>query len=226
MLQTRWLGRVWYNDAQAVQRALFANTSEQYFLLLEHPSVYTLGVRTDLKNILVDPVIVGAQLVRADRGGDVTFHGPGQLVGYPILNVPDEADRTPKYVHRLEKLIIDVLAELGLVNAGRLDGYPGVWVDPRGENPRKICAIGVKITRNRSMHGFALNVKTDMSMFSHIVPCGIADKPVTSLENEGISVSMEEVVDAFVSLGAFFTITSIPAAFAASSVSPAKATSG
>ncbi|MDA8080059.1 MAG: lipoyl synthase [Actinomycetota bacterium] len=202
MLQTRWLGRVWYNDAQAVQRALFANTLEQYFLLLEHPSVYTLGVRADLKNILVDPVNVGAEMIRADRGGDVTYHGPGQLVGYPILNVPDEADRTPKYVYRLEKLIIDVLAELGLVNAGRLDGYPGVWVDPRGDNPRKICAIGVKITRNRSMHGFALNVKTDLSMFSHIVPCGIADKPVTSLENEGISVSMEEVVDAFVRLGA------------------------
>ncbi len=202
MLQTRWLGRVWYNDAQALQRALFANTSEQYFLLLEHPSVYTLGVRTDLKNILVDPITVGAEMIRADRGGDVTFHGPGQLVGYPILNVPDEADRTPKYVHRLEKLIIDVLAELGLENAGRLDGYPGVWVDPQGENPRKICAIGVKITRNRSMHGFALNVNTDLSMFSHIVPCGIADKPVTSLETEGISVSMEDVVDAFVRLGA------------------------
>ncbi len=195
MLQTRWLGRVWYKDAQALQRALFATTNEQYLLLLEHPSVYTLGVRTDMKNILVDPSSVGAEMIRADRGGDVTFHGPGQLVGYPILNVPDEADRTPKYVNRLEQVIIDVLGQLGLQNAGRLAGYPGVWVDPEGSNPRKICAIGVKITRNRSMHGFALNVKTDLSMFGHIVPCGITDKPVTSLENEGIAVSMEEVVD-------------------------------
>ncbi len=202
MLQTRWLGRVSYSDAQALQRALFANTSEQYLLLLEHPSVYTLGVRTDIKNILVDPATVGAEMVRADRGGDVTYHGPGQLVGYPILNVPDEADRTPKYVHRLERLIVDVLAEFGLNNAGRLDGYPGVWIDPEGSSPRKICAIGVKITRNRSMHGFALNVKTDLSMFTHIIPCGIPDKPVTSLEREGVDVPIQEVVEAFARHGA------------------------
>lgn len=202
MLQTRWLGRVWYSDAQALQRALFANTSEQYLLLLEHPSVYTLGVRTDLNNILVDPATIGAEMVRADRGGDVTYHGPGQLVGYPILNVPDEADRTPKYVHRLEQLIVDVLAEFGLKNAGILDGYPGVWIDPEGSSPRKICAIGVKINRNRSMHGFALNVKTDLSMFTHIVPCGIPDKPVTSLEREGVDVPMQEVVEAFARHGA------------------------
>ncbi|TAN24110.1 MAG: lipoyl synthase [Actinomycetota bacterium] len=200
MLQTRWLGRVWYKDAQALQRALFASKAEQYLLLLEHPSVYTLGVRTDLKNILIDPASVGAEMIRTDRGGDVTFHGPGQLVGYPILNIRDEVDRTPKYVHRLEQVIIDVLGELGLDNAGRLEGYPGVWVDPKGANPRKICAIGVKITRNRSMHGFALNVNTDLSMFGHIIPCGIADKPVTSLEKEGSSVSMEDVVEKFAQL--------------------------
>lgn len=200
MLQTRWLGRVWYRDAQAVQHALFSNTSEQYLLLLEHSNVYTLGVRTDLNNILVDPASVGAEMIRADRGGDVTFHGPGQLVGYPILNVPDEVDRTPKFVRKLEQLIIDALGELGLTNVGRLEGYPGVWVEPYGKNPRKICAIGVKITRNRSMHGFALNVKTDLSMFSHIVPCGIPDKPVTSLENEGIDVSMRDVVETIVNL--------------------------
>ena len=202
MLHTRWLGRVRYSDAQVLQKALFSNTTEEYFLLLEHYNVYTLGVRTDLNNILVDPASVGAEMIRADRGGDVTFHGPGQLVGYPILNVPDEPDRTPKFVFRLEQLIIDVLVELGLTNVGRLQGYPGVWVDPIGENPRKICAIGVKISRNRSMHGFALNVRTDLSMFGHIIPCGIADKPVTSLLNEGIDVSMQEVVDLFVKAGA------------------------
>lgn len=202
MLQTRWLGRVRYTDAQELQKAIFNNTSAQYFLLLEHPSVYTLGVRTDLNNILVDPLSVGAEMVRADRGGDVTFHGPGQLVGYPILNVADEPERTPKFVFRLEQLVIDVLGSLGLNNAGRLSGYPGVWVDPLGENPRKICAIGVKISRNRSMHGFALNIKTDLSMFEHIIPCGIADKPVTSLENEGIDVSMKEMVELFSRIGA------------------------
>lgn len=202
MLLTRWLGRVRYTDAQQLQKALFANTNEQYFLLLEHNHVYTLGVRTDLNNILVDPAKVGAEMIRADRGGDVTYHGPGQLVGYPILNVPDEPDRTPKFVFKIEQLVIDVLGELGLENVGRLQGYPGVWVDPLGGNPRKICAIGVKITRNRSMHGFALNVKTDLSMFSHIVPCGIPDKPVTSLLQEGIDVPMRKVVDLFVKLGA------------------------
>lgn len=202
MLQTRWLGRVRYTDAQALQRSLFANTSEQYMLLLEHPNVYTLGVRTDPHNILVDPSEVGAESIRADRGGDVTFHGPGQLVGYPILNVPDEPERTPKFVRRIEDLVIEVLAEMGLKNTGRLDGYPGVWVDPSSSDPRKICAIGVRITKNRSMHGFALNVSTDLSMFSHIIPCGIADKAVTSIEKEGIDVSMGDVVEAFVRLGA------------------------
>lgn len=202
MLQTRWLGRVRYSDAQELQKAIFNYTSEQYLLLLEHPNVYTLGVRTDPNNILVEPSSVGAEMIRTDRGGDVTFHGPGQLVGYPILNVVDEPDRTPKYVFRLEQLVIDVLDSLGLDNVGRLPGYPGVWVDPLGENPRKICAIGVKITRNRSMHGFALNVKTDLSMFRHIIPCGIVDKSVTSLENEGISVSLKEVVERFSRMGA------------------------
>ncbi len=202
MLQSRWLGRVRYSDAQALQRALFANTSEQYLLLLEHPKIYTLGVRTDLKNILVAPASVGAEMTRTDRGGDVTYHGPGQLVGYPILNVPDEVNRTPKHVYKIEQLVIDVLGELGLEGAGRLEGYPGVWVGAEGPDPRKICAIGVRISRNRSMHGFALNVKTDLSMFGHIVPCGISDKPVTSLQREGIEVPMETVVDTFARLGA------------------------
>lgn len=204
MLQTRWLGRVSYRDSQALQKGLFELTKEEYLLLLEHPHVYTLGVRTDMDNILVDPVSVGAEMVRADRGGDVTYHGPGQLVGYPILNVKDEVDRTPKFVHRLESLVIAALKELGLGDAGILEGYPGVWVDPNGSNPRKICAIGVKITRNRSMHGFALNVDTDLAMFSHIVPCGIADKPVTSLKNEGIDASMDKVVEVFARLGASY----------------------
>jgi lipoic acid synthetase len=152
--------------------------------------------------VLVDPAEVGAQLVRTDRGGDVTYHGPGQLVGYPILDVPGKrgggmAD-TVAYVTEVEQLVIDVLADVGLSGAGRLPGYPGVWVDPAGPAPRKIAAIGVRLSRGRSMHGFALNVAPDMTYFSHIVPCGIEGKAVTSLAIEGIDVSMRDVVDATV----------------------------
>jgi len=207
-LRVRWLGRVRYRDAWAVQRALHAGglaTSgpDDHLLLLEHPHVYTLGVRADLRHVLVPPAEVGAELVRADRGGDVTYHGPGQLVGYPIVSLPGKhsATRTGMadtvaYVRSVEQLVIDVLADLGLRNAGRLDRYPGVWIDPDSDDPRKICAIGVKLVRGRSMHGFALNVHPDMAFFGHIVPCGIPDKRVTSLAEEGIDATMAQVVDA------------------------------
>ena len=195
MLRVRWLGKVRYQDALALQRGLFAHSPDDHLLLLEHPHVYTLGVRADLGNVLVPPASVGAELVRADRGGDVTYHGPGQLVGYPILTVPGKrgggmAD-TVAYVRSVEQLVIDALADVGLPGAGRLDDYPGVWIDDR-----KIAAIGVKLTRGRSMHGFALNVDPDLGMFDHIVPCGIRDKRVTSLRTEGIDATMRDVVDA------------------------------
>jgi lipoic acid synthetase len=198
VLRVRWLGRVPYREAHALQRALFEHGSEDHLLLLEHPHVYTLGVRAKPEHVLVPPASVGADLVHTDRGGDVTYHGPGQLVGYPILTVPVGPDATPRYVQGVEQVVIDALADVGLPRAGRLPGYPGVWVDPGGENPRKICAIGVRLTRGRSMHGFALNVDPDLSYFSHIVPCGIADKPVTSLRAEGLETTMAEVVDAVV----------------------------
>jgi lipoic acid synthetase len=198
-LRVRWLGPVPYDDAHALQHGLFP-ADDDWLLLLEHPHVYTLGVRADLANLLVPPADVGADLVRADRGGDVTYHGPGQLVGYPILSVPGKrgggmAD-TAAYVHGVEQVVIDALADLGLPGTGRLDRFPGVWVDADGEAPRKIAAVGVRLTRGRSMHGFALNVSPDMTYFEHIVPCGIADKAVTSLAAEGIEVTMREVVDA------------------------------
>src|SRR3954447_15545798 len=197
MLRVRWLGRVHYRDALALQHGLFASSPDDHLLLLEHPHVYTLGVRTDMKNLLVPPAEVGAELVRADRGGDVTYHGPGQLVGYPILTVPGKrgggmAD-TVAYVRAVEQLLIDTLADLGLPGAGRLDGYPGVWIDDR-----KIAAIGVKLSRGRTMHGFALNVDPDMTFFDHIIPCGITDKKVTSLAREGVAADMRTVVDAIV----------------------------
>ena len=189
--RVRWLGRVPFGDAHAVQRALRLRSVDDYLLLLEHPHVYTMGVRGRPEHVLVPPADVGAELVRTDRGGDVTYHGPGQLVGYPILSLPVTPGSTPAYVHTLEQVAIDALADLGLPRAARLDGYPGVWTDGR-----KICAIGVRLSRGRSMHGFALNVDPDLSMFGHIVPCGIADKGVTSLAAEGVRVPMREVVEA------------------------------
>jgi lipoic acid synthetase len=197
-LRVRWLGRVRYADALGLQRGLWADGSDDWLLLLEHPGVYTMGVRASSEHILVDPAAVGAELVASDRGGDVTYHGPGQLVGYPILSVPTAPGSVPCHVHRIEQLIIDALADVGLPGAGRLEGYPGVWVDPSGPQPRKICAVGVRVSKGRSMHGFALNVDPDMSMFDHIVPCGIADKGVTSLAAEGLGAGMREVVDAVV----------------------------
>jgi lipoic acid synthetase len=201
-LRVRWLGRVPYREAWVLQRSLHARSPDDHMLLLEHPHVYTLGVRADMRHVLVPPGEVGADLVRTDRGGDVTYHGPGQLVGYPIVSLPAKrgsgehglAD-TVAYVRSVEQLLIDALADVGLPNAGRLREYPGVWVDPDGDDPRKIAAIGVRLTRGRSMHGFALNVAPDMAYWGHIVPCGIPDKRVTSLADEGVDVGLRAVTD-------------------------------
>ncbi len=198
-LHVRWLGVVPYPDGHVLQRGLFEHGDDNHLLLLEHPHVYTLGVRADPAHVLVDPATVGADLVEADRGGDVTYHGPGQLVGYPVLSVPGKrgggmAD-TVAYVRSVEQLLIDASDELGLPGTGRVPGLPGVWVDPDSDEPRKLAAIGVRLSRGRSMHGFALNVAPDLSMFDHIVPCGIEGRAATSLAAEGCEVSMREVVD-------------------------------
>ncbi|MEY2398315.1 MAG: lipoyl synthase [Actinomycetota bacterium] len=194
-LRVRWLGRVPYEESLALMRATWEHAPDNALLLVEHPPTYTLGARTDPANILVAPASVGAAQVRADRGGDVTFHGPGQLVGYPVLNVAMGTDAIPNHVHAIEQLVIDALGDVGLAGVSRFDGYPGVWVDVDGA-PRKIAAIGVRVSRGRSMHGFALNVSTDLSWFDNIVPCGIADYAVTSIANEGVDVSMRQVADA------------------------------
>jgi lipoic acid synthetase len=202
-LHVRWLGRVPYDEAFAVQDALFRHGTHNHLLLLEHRHVFTYGSRSDVSaNVLVDPASVGAELIAVNRGGDVTYHGPGQLVGYPVLSLQPKhggtsgpAD-TVAHVRNVEQLIIDALGELGVVGAGRLHDYPGVWLQPDSDNPRKICAIGIRVSRGRSMHGFALNVTTDLRyMREYIVPCGIADRPVTSLAEEGIDATMAEVVD-------------------------------
>jgi lipoic acid synthetase len=195
-LRVRWLGRVPYAEADALQRALLERAADDYLLLLEHPHVYTLGKRAGAGHVLVPPASVGAELVRADRGGDVTYHGPGQLVGYPIITLPEwragQRD-VVAYVRRLEAVLIAALADLD-IEATRDEDYTGVWVD--GE---KIAAIGVRIARGRTRHGFALNVDPDLSMFRHIVPCGIADKGVTSLAHHlATPPSMKRVVDTVV----------------------------
>ena len=158
----------------------------------------TLGRRGRRGHLLVDVEALGAEVVETDRGGEVTYHGPGQLVGYPILTVAGKrgggmAD-TAAYVGGLEQVLIDVLAGLGL-DAGRVERHPGVWVDPSGLRPRKIAAIGVRLTRARSMHGFALNVDPDLGWFGRIVPCGVAGMAVTSLAAEGVEASVAEVAD-------------------------------
>ena len=196
MLRVRWLGRVAYGEALALQTAIFEHSQEQYLLLQEHPHVFTYGPRADLANNLkCDPASVGADFVAVKRGGDITYHGPGQVVGYPILNV-DNRLGAADHVHQVEQLVIDALQELGVPGAGRLTGYAGVWLDPDSDQARKICAIGVRLSQGRTMHGFALNVDPDMDyMRQHIVPCGIGELPVTSLREEGFDTDLPQVVD-------------------------------
>jgi len=204
VLRIRWLGRTNYNDAHPLQQGLF-EASDDWLLLCEHDHVYTLGRRTDPANLLDGVATSGAEVVHADRGGDVTYHGPGQLVGYPIRTLPARAGGaidTPAWVADVEQVVIDAVASLGLTDVGRLPGCPGVWVAPQSDNPRKLAAIGVRISRGRSMHGFALNVAPDMDMFANIVPCGIAHRPVTSLAAEGLEVTMREVTDAVAEVAA------------------------
>lgn len=177
------LGLVSFQSAWELQRRLVelraAGEIPDTLLLLEHPHSYTLGRTADESNIRASPTDlaqIGAEVFRIDRGGDVTYHGPGQLVGYPIMFIEDRRNLL-QYIRKLEEVIIRALAGFG-IDSGRIDGLSGVWV---GEE--KIAAIGVKIGRVTS-HGFALNVSTDMTYFRHIVPCGIRDKGVTSIRCE------------------------------------------
>lgn len=170
--------------------------TEHYLLFVEHPPVYTLGKSGSLSNVLIDETgraERGVQFFHTNRGGDITFHGPGQVVGYPILDLEKFETDIGKYLRNIEEVIIRTLAKYG-IEAGRSTGETGVWIDAgtRGRE-RKICAIGVRSSRWITMHGFALNVNTDLSHFNFIIPCGIQDKQVTSIEKElGRTVDMEE----------------------------------
>ena len=202
-MDVRRLGRIGYEDALALQKALVEQRKRgeipDTLLLLEHPDVITLGVKTrnDLSHVLETPEALAAKgvgLFETGRGGDVTYHGPGQLVGYPIFDLkPDRCD-VHRYVRDLEEVLIRAVAGFG-VDARRVAGLTGIWVGPQASEA-KLAAIGVRISRWVTSHGFALNVNTDLSRFGLIVPCGIADKGVTSLERLlGRSVPMAEVED-------------------------------
>ncbi len=206
-LEIRRLGLVKYDEALEMQQQLVeerkADRIPDQLLLLEHPPVITLGVKTrdDRSHVLATPETLareGVQLFESGRGGDVTFHGPGQLVGYPILDLrPDRLD-VHRYVRDLEEVMIRIAASFG-VTAARQPGWTGAWVDVGGGRHEKIAAIGVRIARWITSHGFAFNVSTNLAHFDLIVPCGIAeaDKGVTSLERQlGRSVPMVEVEDA------------------------------
>jgi len=202
-MRARWLGRVPYTEAWDLQRALAARSQEDYLLLVEHGPIYTLGSHADPANVLFDPATVGAEFLKVDRGGDVTFHGPGQLVGYAVRSVGAGPHHGPEHVRQVEQVVIDALVALGVPadRVGRMDEYPGVWIDPSApgtgsDGPRKVAAIGVRTARGRTTHGFGLNLTTDLTWFDHIVPCGIAAHPMTSLAAEGFSVTMAEAVDA------------------------------
>ncbi len=211
-LRVRWLGVVPYREAWSLQRALHdgpagsdASSLDDHLLLLEHPPTYTLGRNAESDHVLVDPDAVGAELIAVDRGGDVTWHGPGQLVAYPIVTLDRDLGEAAggalplvkDYVRLLEDVLIDAVGALGLSDAGRHNGYPGVWVEPNTPGARKVAQIGVRVERGRTLHGIALNVDPDMGFFDHIVPCGISEFGVTSLAAEGLDVTMRDAVDAF-----------------------------
>jgi lipoyl(octanoyl) transferase len=193
----RQLGRVDYGRALDLQQQAASDRKQgltgDQLMLLEHPHVITLGRNGHMENLLASHEILsraGISFYPTDRGGDITYHGPGQLVGYPILDLREWKRDVGAYVRAIEQCIIDTLAEYG-IEAGRVPKCTGVWVDGR-----KIAAIGVHLSRWVTSHGFALNVSTDLSYFQYIVPCGLA-KPVTSMAALGVRASMDEVSERF-----------------------------
>ncbi|ODS84370.1 MAG: lipoyl(octanoyl) transferase [Cytophagaceae bacterium SCN 52-12] len=177
--------------------------TDNYLIFCQHPHVYTLGKSGKEDHLLLDDHARDEKKVayyRINRGGDITYHGPGQLVGYPILDLDHFFTDIHRYIRTLEEAVIRVLAGYGL-NAGRIEGLTGVWLGHDGSGPpRKICAIGVKTSRWVTMHGFALNVSPDLAYFGHIIPCGISDKAVTSMQLElAGKIDMQEVSDSLAS---------------------------
>lgn len=193
-----WLGRVGYVDGWRLQEAVASRVrsgGNERVLLLEHDPVYTIGRRGTLDHLLVSTDelrAAGASVYRVDRGGDITYHGPGQLVGYPVIRLGERADLV-RYVRGLEQSLIAVLASFD-VAARSEHGKTGVWVDLRDGRPAKIAAIGVRVSRGVTTHGFALNVSTDIAAFARMIPCGFMHE-VASLERLGVRVEMRTVVE-------------------------------
>ncbi len=206
------LGHLAYREAWELQRQVQARLIaakrsdppthlSHAMLLVEHPPVFTLGKSGDRGHLLLTEQVLaekGAEFIQVDRGGDITFHGPGQLVGYPILDLDRFYTDIHRYLRELEKSIIATCSEYGL-DADRITGRTGVWIGPDERGPeRKICAMGIRCSRWVTMHGFALNMNTDLGWFDMIVPCGIGDRGVTSLARElGHSVDETEVAARF-----------------------------
>ncbi len=205
------LGLIDYQEAWDYQEKLFRETidkkirlrngelvdeTKNYLLFCEHPHVFTLGKSGDVSHLLLNNEELDehdAKFYKINRGGDITYHGPGQLVGYPIFDLDHFFPDIHKYMRLLEESVIQTLKAYGL-ESGRVDGMTGVWIDGDKPTARKICAMGVKSSRWVTMHGIGFNVNSDLSYFSHIVPCGIQDKAVTSLKNElGREIDMAEL---------------------------------
>ena len=213
------LGLIDYKEAWDYQEKLFAeiisiklnnrNNLEQtlvpnYLIFCEHPPVYTLGKSGSEDNLLIDNDQLnqlGAQFYKINRGGDITHHGPGQLVVYPLLDLENFFTDIHLYLRKLEEVVIQLLHQYN-VEAERFPGFTGVWIDANTEKARKICAMGVKCSRWVTMHGIALNVSNELSFFNHIIPCGIENKSVTNLLNEAndANITMEDVKQLFSSL--------------------------
>lgn len=199
------IGRKKYAEVLNLQEELFYRNvdaklrqlpTENHLILCEHEPVYTLGKSGDRQNILVSNEEMNADFFHTNRGGDVTFHGPGQLVVYPILDIDRFSIGLARYIFQLEESVIQSLLTYG-IRAERVDGAAGIWLKQNGPE-RKICAIGVKASRNITMHGLAVNISTDLTYFQKIVPCGLANKPVTSLQQElKQPVDMNEYKDRF-----------------------------
>jgi lipoyl(octanoyl) transferase len=200
------LGQMEYRQAWDLQEQLLqqtlankaaGTTTSHHLLMVEHPPVYTLGKSGKMEHVLIGREEMEQRQIgfyQSNRGGDITYHGPGQLVGYPIFDLECFYTDIGRYLRELEEVIIRTLADYGVV-AGRSKGETGVWLDPEDpQKARKICAMGVRCSRWVTMHGFALNVSPDLSYFDNIIPCGIANKSVTSLVREtGQNISMQEV---------------------------------
>jgi lipoyl(octanoyl) transferase len=209
-LNVRWLGRIGYREAWALQHRLVdrrvANEIPDQLILLEHPAVLTLGRQADEAHVLASPDELasrGIEVIRVERGGEVTYHGPGQLVAYPIIDVHARRLLIKPLVRALEDAMVDTCASFG-VAAGRRTGEPGCWCDPDGSRPRKIGALGLRVERGVTYHGIALNVAVDLRDFELIDPCGMPGVPATSIAAEtGAAVDADTTAAVARAAGAF-----------------------